>query len=118
MKILKVELSEEEENFIFEKMVEMFDLDRSEIFETGQEINFPLNETIEVWAKLELYRESSEPDENNQIYITEQNAMMSKFKLGFFIGGDEIQVKRESRGCGKCLEDRIEVNYRIENLIK
>lgn len=116
-KILKVELSEDEENFVFAKMIEIFDTDNSEIFGKGQEINFPLNETIEVWAKLELYREYSEPDENNQSHITEQNAFMSKFELSFMIDGEEIEVVRENR-TGECLEDRIEVNYRIENLIK
>jgi hypothetical protein len=112
MKIIGIELTSEEEDLIFKNMTDKFNLDSPDIFQKGQEINFPLTSIIEVWSKMELFREYSEPDENNQSHITNQCAMMSKFELAFFIDGEEIKVNRE-KSFGKCLEDRIEMFYHI-----
>ncbi len=112
IKILKISIDQDEENKIFETLISKFDLRCSDIFSTGQKINFPLTEEIEVYSKLELDCETTDPDENNQSIIICQNAMMSRFILDFFIDGEQIEVVRES-AIGKCIEDRIEKNYRI-----
>lgn len=111
MKIKKVSFSEEEENQIFDALIERFDLTKSDIWtKYGQTVIFDLNELIEVEAKIELYNEGS-TDENNQGSTISQSVV--KFKITFFSKeGDEVQAEMIST-CGKCLDDRISNHYRI-----
>lgn len=110
MKILKVKLSEEEENQIFDSLIERFDINNSDIFEKGQTIEFDFNELVSVESTLELYQESYvESDTNSQI-ITCQT--VCKFKINFFIDFEEVNAEMINT-CGKCLEDKISEYYRI-----
>ena len=111
-KTLKVELSEDDENQIFDHLIgkEGFDLRKSDIFGKGQNIKFKITKKVKVGAKLELYNEGHIEPETNADIITHQS--VNKFEIWFMIDGEEIEVVREN-ACGKCLEDRINEKYRI-----
>lgn len=111
MKILKVKFSEEEEDQIFNSLIERFDINNSDIYSrSGQTIDFELNELIDMQATLELYAEGS-IDENNQGSLISQCVL--KFTY-FFTDkeGDEVQAEMINES-GKCLDDRISDHYRI-----
>lgn len=110
MKILKVQFTEEEEKQIFYALTERFDLNNSNIFGKGQTIEFSLNELVEVEATLDLYQYGYYEKDTNASIITERS--VGKFKLTFFIDGEEIDVKRISK-VNESIEDKINNFYRI-----
>lgn len=110
MKTLKIAISQEEENKIFDKLIEKFDLNKSDIFAKGQEINFPFTEEIEIWSTVELYQDSYTEDDTNAGIVTEQFVM--KFSLDFMIDGEEIEVVK-NEVCNESISDRIYNHFRI-----
>lgn len=105
-KILKVELSEEDQNEIFQILTDKFDLNNSDIWRKGQEINFPITEDIECWSKIDLYAEFTEPDEHNQTSKISQS--VGRFYFDLFIDGESIEVKDWN------IDDRIREFYHIQ----
>lgn len=110
MKILKVQFTEEEEKQLFDALTERFDLNNSDIFGKGQTIEFSLNELVEVEATLELYQDGYIEDDTNAEVITERS--VGKFKLTFFIDGEEVNVERISK-VNESIENKINNFYRI-----
>jgi hypothetical protein len=68
IKIKEVEIDDEAKKFIFDKLIELFTANPRKIAESskGVEVNFPLNNLVEVWATLDLNVEYSELDSNHQ----------------------------------------------------
>lgn len=99
-KTLKIELSEDEQNQIFDSLIERFDPEVA----TKQEIEFVITEEVTVYAELSLDIEYFEKDENNQTSMCDRSA---SFKIWFMIDGEEIEVKDWN------IEDRINDHYRI-----
>jgi len=110
MKTLKVSISQEEENQIFNSLIERFNLEKSDIWEKGQEINFLITEDVEIYATIELYQDGYLESDTNAVIITSQS--VCKFVINFFIDGDEIEVIRNNK-IVECIEDRINDYYRI-----
>lgn len=84
-KITEIELSEKGKKFIFDKLIELFTVNPQLIAEStnGVEVNFPLDETVEVYATLDLNVEYDEFDGNHQnkaisVYPTLKISLMSK----------------------------------------
>lgn len=123
MKILKVELSEEEQNQIFDSLIERFNLNKSDIYDNGQEINFNLTDEIEIWSKLELYAECHLEEDTNAGIM--DCRYVNKFEFDLFIDGESIDyvledVNFKSEIDGKFhtkkadeFEERISNYYRI-----
>ena len=123
MKILKVELSEQEQNQIFDSLIERFDLNKSDTYENGHEIDFNLTDEIEVWSKLELYAEGHLEEDTNAGIMDCQ--YVNKFEFDLFIDGESIEyvlseVNYTSKIDGKNymkraddFEERISKHYRI-----
>lgn len=110
MKILKIKFTQEEENHIFDSLIERFDLNNSDIFGRGQTIEFDLNELVSIESRLELYQEGyNETDTNAQI-ITCQT--VCKFKINFFIDDEEVDVKLNNV-VNESIVDKINNYYRI-----
>lgn len=105
MQILKIKLTQEEENDIFEYLVKTF-----KIQEEKQVIEFCENLTFDVESTLELYTEYFERDENNQTEISSR--MVIGFRITFYHDGDEVEVVMNHK-CGDCIDDRIRDYYRI-----
>lgn len=110
MKTLKKSISQEEENQIFDSLIEKFDLNKSDIFAKGQTINFPFTEDVEVWATLDLYQYGYIEDDTNASIITER--YVCKFTLDFYIAGETIEVLRNNK-VNESIEDKVSNNYRI-----
>lgn len=94
MQILKIRLSQEEQDVIFWLIVGEF----KEVDEL-QKIELYISSDIKYESELQLYSEYSEPDENNQNHLIYRS--VSKFRLTFYHDGEEVQV--EDWG----IEDRI-----------
>lgn len=112
MKILKIQFTQEEENQIFDSLIERFDVNDSDIYSKhGKTIDFELNELIDMQATLELYNEGYIEQDTNAGIISERCVI--KFKY-FFTDkeGDEVHAEMINE-CGKCLDDRISDYYRI-----
>ena len=84
MKIKAIELTKEEEDQIFEKLIEMFDPQSCAQSTKGIEINFPLNDQIDVYATLDLNVEYDEFDSNHQCSPID---VYSTFKMDFYHNG-------------------------------
>lgn len=111
MQITAIKLTEEEENQIFNTLIEKFDLNRSDIFEKGQTIEFSIDDLIELESTLELYNEGYVESDTNAPIINSQCVI--KFKLTFYnFEGNEVKAEMINTS-GKCLEDRISEYYRI-----
>lgn len=111
MKILKVEIDQEEEQKVYDGLIKHFDETGSEIFGLGQQINFPLNELVEVYSELSIYRNPPKPpDENNQSEEPSQFPDMYDYTLQFFIEGTEIEVVRNST-IGLNIESKIQKHF-------
>lgn len=106
--IERITLSENEKLNLFSELVKRFDTNNSDIYSKGgQEIEFDLNETINVSAKLELYCESTKTDENNQSDINYQS--VQKFKITLFnVEGTEVNSNVDSN-----FDDKISNYYSI-----
>jgi len=95
MQILKIRLSQEEQDAIYRQLIYQFK-DKDEL----QEIELPtIGNGISLESQLQLYSEYSEPDENNQNHLIYRS--VSKFRLTFYHDGEEVHV--EDWG----IEDRI-----------
>jgi hypothetical protein len=83
MIIKEVKLSDEEKKFIYNRLIELFSLDPQYIAESlkGVEINFPLNELIEVYATLDLNVEYDEFDGNHQCNPISVYANLKKINM-------------------------------------
>ena len=110
IKTLKIELPSETEDEIFKTLIDKFDLSRSDIWGKGQEINFPITEEVECYAKMDLYQDGETDTETGVKTITEQ--FVVKFNIDFFIDGESIEVKMITT-CDKSIDDRIRKAYRI-----
>ena len=105
--IERISLSENEKINLFSELVKRFDINNSEIYSKGgQEIEFYLNETINVSAKIELYCESEDTDENNQSDINYQT--VTKFKITLFNDGSEVESNIDAN-----FDDKISNYYSI-----
>lgn len=100
MKILQIELSADEQQFIYDGLIKRFNTE-----DAIQKVNFGLGAEIEGESLLELYTEYPEPDENNQTAISSRSVV--KFRITFFHDGEEVQVKDWD------IEDRIKKYYEI-----
>lgn len=87
IKIKEVELGEDTQDWVIQRLIDKFDKESEEL----QEVNFPLNDNIEIYATLKLIVTSSKPDENNQSTIEHTN--VDEFTLQFIGDEDEIKVK-------------------------
>jgi hypothetical protein len=93
MKILAIELSNDEENKIFDTLIEKFDPQLCAHKLKGQEVNFPVNEQIEIYATLNLNVEYSEFDSNHQ---TSPIYVYSSFIIDFYHDGNEVKGMENS----------------------
>lgn len=119
MKILKVELNQDEQEQILKKLIEKFNPDTDK----KQEVNFYLNDTVEIWAELTLESEGYIEPETNSVVITSR--YVDRFKIYYTIDGEEIDpefsevsYKSEIDGLfytkrGECIEELISKNYSI-----
>lgn len=100
MIIKEVEVSEEEKKFIFDKLIELYTAKESSNnistmpqlcaeSKKGVEVNFPLNEQIEVYATLDLNVEYSEFDVNHQTKPISVYANLKKINL--YHNGNEVK---------------------------
>lgn len=87
MKILKVEFDQEEQEQIYQKLIGRFNGDTDE----KQSLNFPLNETVEIWAELELESEGYLEAETNSPITTERH--VHKFRIWHMINGEEVEYQ-------------------------
>jgi len=105
MQIEKVKFTEDEIQQVFDSLIERFDLDNSNVFEKGQEIEFRINELIECTSFLSLYNEGYIETDTNAEIINSQSVV--KFVLTFWDNdGNEVETN-----CN--LEERINNHYRI-----
>ena len=108
MQILKIKLSQDEQDAIFNELTLQFTTE-----DTKQTISFDWFMsyiTLDVESTLELYTEYPEPDENNQTAISSRSVV--KFSITFFHDGEEVEVVMNEK-CGECMSDRIEKYYSI-----
>lgn len=99
MQILKIRLSKEEQDQIFNELIKGFnDEDKRQKIELIDEIW-----TTE--AELELYTEMTEFDENHQTSIKYRSVV--KFFLTFYNDGDEVEVEDWD------IDDRIKKYYEV-----
>jgi len=90
MQIEKIKLSLDEQNQIFNNLIEKFRLINSNVYDIGESINFNLNELIEIDAFLKLYSDYSDSDENNQSFLISQS--VARFNMEFYHEGTEIET--------------------------
>lgn len=100
MQILKIKLSKDEQQIIYDYLIWNFTTE-----DKRQRIYYHIGEVIEYEAKLELYTEYPEPDENNQTAIYNRGVIF--FQITFFHDGDEVEVEDWD------IEDRIKKYYEI-----
>lgn len=105
MQILKIKLSKDEEEELYNELIRCFKLK-----DEKQAIANSSWYDVEWESELELYTELSEPDEHNQRDLLGRSVV--KFRLTFYHDGDEVEVVRENR-CGECIEDRIKKYYEV-----
>lgn len=105
MQILKIKLSKDEENELYNELTRRFKLQ-----DERQVIGNSSCYDMEWESELELYTELSDRDENNQRDLLGRSVV--KFRLTFYRDGDEVEVVRENR-CGDCIEDRIKRYYEV-----
>ena len=110
MKILKIQFAQEEENQIFDSLIEKFDLNNSDIFGRGQTVEFDLNELVSIESRLELYQEGYNETDTNAPIIT--NRFVMCFDLFFFIDDEEVDVKLNNV-VNESIVDKINNYYRI-----
>ena len=91
MKITAIELDDKDKKFIFDKLIELFTANPRKIAESsnGVEVNFPLNDLIEVWATLDLNVEYSEFDSNHQTSAISVYANLKEIMLTY--DGEELK---------------------------
>jgi len=99
MQIERVTLTEEEVNQIFDKLIEGFDPQYCASVANGQEINFTLNNQIEVWATLDLNVEYTEFDSNHQCNPIDVTV---KFTIDLFNNGQSVEGLEKTN-----IEDRV-----------
>jgi len=90
-KILKVELSEDDQNEILKTLIDKFDLNSSDIWGIGQEITFSITDEIEAWSRVVLYRDGYLEEDTNAPIIVEQS--VSNFEFDLFIDGESIEYQ-------------------------
>lgn len=90
-KVTEIELSEKGKKFIFDKLIELFTLNPRLIAEStnGVEVNFPLDETVEVYATLDINVEYYELDSNHQNKAISVYATLKKFNI--YNNGEELK---------------------------
>lgn len=104
MQILKIKLTQDEENSLFNELVKRFELKESKQVISSDE------RLIEWEATLELYTEMSDFDSNNQTDVLSRSVL--KFNLTFYHDGEEVEAVMNNV-CGECIDDRIEKYYSI-----
>ena len=100
MQILKIKLSKDEQDAIFNELIKRFNTE-----DKRQRIYYHIGEVIEYESTLELYTEHSDPDENQQNHISHR--LIVKFRITFFHDGDEVEVQDWD------IEERIKKYYEI-----
>ena len=88
MEILKVKLSDEEIDGLFDDLIGLFDTDTTR--QSGHTVNFSYD-VFECESFLETYEDWSDFDENHQNHL--QGRQVLKFRLNFFNSeGDEVET--------------------------
>lgn len=100
MQILKIKLSKDEQQTIYNRLIWNFTTE-----DNPQRIYYHIGEVIEYEAKLELYTEYPEPDENNQTEISSRGVIF--FQITFFHDGEEVKVEDLD------IEDKIKKYYEV-----
>lgn len=89
IKIKAIELRKADELELFAKLIELFDPQVCASSAKGQEINFPLNDQIEVYATLDLSVEYAIEDSNKQ---NEAIDVFTRFDMFIYDNdGDEVE---------------------------
>ena len=104
MQILKIKLTQDEENKIFENLIKTFKIQEE------KQVIVADDEDIELEATLELYTEMSDFDSNHQTDILSRSVL--KFDLTFYHDGDQVEAVMNEKS-GECMRDRIEKYYSI-----
>ncbi|MDP3442635.1 MAG: hypothetical protein Q8T08_07195 [Ignavibacteria bacterium] len=104
MQILKIKLTQDEEDRIFNELIRRFELisEKQVISADNREITWE--------SSLELYTEMSDFDGNNQTSIMSRSVL--KFDLTFYHDGDQVEAVMNNKS-GECINDRIEKYYSI-----
>ena len=99
MQILKIKLSKDEQDAIFNELTKRFNTeDKRQTIESDERL-------ITYESTLELYTEYPDPDENNQTAISNRGVIF--FQITFFHDGEEVEVDDWD------IDDRIKKYYEV-----